>query len=78
MICHLLDQMVACLARGAVAFHRFAIHPLLPLGGCRFTPSCSQYMLDSIGKHGGFRGAYQGIRRLARCRPGCPGGHDPA
>lgn len=78
MMLQLLDLVVSWTLKAAVAFHRLAIHPLLPLGGCRFTPSCSQYMLDSIAKHGGVRGGCLGICRIARCLPGNPGGHDPA
>jgi putative membrane protein insertion efficiency factor len=43
---------------------------------CRFYPSCSQYMVDAITKHGASRGAYLGIRRLLRCHPWNPGGFD--
>ncbi|MFM2435787.1 MAG: hypothetical protein RL063_1768 [Pseudomonadota bacterium] len=45
---------------------------------CRFSPTCSQYALDAINKHGAIRGAYYAIRRLLRCHPWHPGGHDPA
>ena len=78
MMLYLLDSIVSWVLRAVVAFHRLVIHPLLPLGGCRFTPSCSQYMLDSISKNGGLRGACLGLCRIARCMPGNPGGHDPA
>ncbi len=45
---------------------------------CRFSPTCSQYALDAINKHGALLGAYYAIRRLLRCHPWHPGGHDPA
>lgn len=45
---------------------------------CRFSPTCSQYAIDAINKHGALRGAYYAIRRLLRCHPWHPGGHDPA
>ncbi|MCY2949289.1 MAG: membrane protein insertion efficiency factor YidD, partial [Planctomycetota bacterium] len=34
--------------------------------------------LESIHKYGGCRGTWRGVLRVLRCRPGCPGGHDPA
>jgi len=37
--------------------------------GCRFVPSCSEYMLLSIEKHGS-KGIFKGIKRICRCRPG--------
>ncbi len=44
---------------------------------CRFYPTCSQYALDSINKHGAIMGAYYSVRRLSRCHPWHAGGHDP-
>ncbi len=43
---------------------------------CRFTPSCSQYMLAAIEKHGVFSGIWLGLRRLSRCHPWHTGGVD--
>jgi uncharacterized protein len=43
---------------------------------CRFYPSCSQYALDAILKHGALRGSWLAIARLARCHPWQPGGVD--
>ena len=62
-------------------FYRWAISPLLTAlaGGviCRFDPSCSQYAMEAIQKHGALRGLWLTVKRLGRCHPwgGC--GHDP-
>lgn len=50
-----------------------------PLNGpvCRFDPSCSNYFLEAIDKHGLARGAYLFLRRFIRCHPFCYGGPDP-
>jgi putative membrane protein insertion efficiency factor len=44
---------------------------------CRFYPTCSQYAIEVINKHGVFVGSYYTIRRLLRCHPWHVGGHDP-
>jgi len=67
----------------AARLYRLAISPFLgalgsPLGlGCRFTPTCSQYGLEAVQRHGALRGVGLCVRRFCRCHPwgGC--GHDP-
>ncbi|MCK5506426.1 MAG: membrane protein insertion efficiency factor YidD [Thermodesulfovibrionia bacterium] len=45
--------------------------------GCIFTPTCSEYVIDSIRKHGIKRGLSFSIRRLSRCHPGTMPAYDP-
>ncbi|MCO6485622.1 MAG: membrane protein insertion efficiency factor YidD [Saprospiraceae bacterium] len=61
---------------GPVRFYQMAISPLFP-PSCRYTPSCSQYMIDAIREWGPFRGLWMGIRRIMRCHPFGGHGHDP-
>lgn len=61
-----------------VRAYQCAISPVF--GGraaCRFTPTCSEYTRQSIEKYGAFRGAWLGIKRICRCRPGGGYGYDP-
>ena len=44
---------------------------------CRFTPTCSQYAVEAVERHGARRGLMLTARRLGRCRPGGPNGYDP-
>ena len=44
---------------------------------CRFTPSCSHYTLQAIEKYGLLKGGWLGAKRILRCHPFNPGGHDP-
>jgi putative membrane protein insertion efficiency factor len=64
--------------RGLVALlraYKAVISPALP-PACRFTPTCSQYALEAIERHGALRGSWLALRRLARCHPFNPGGFD--
>jgi uncharacterized protein len=60
-----------------VLLYRVTLGPLLG-GQCRFTPTCSQYAIDAIVKHGAVRGAWKAAKRLARCHPWGGRGYDPA
>ncbi len=56
--------------------YQLFISPLLG-NHCRFYPSCSQYAIDAVEKHGTLRGSLLAIRRLSRCHPWHEGGVDP-
>lgn len=52
---------------------------LSPLLGpqCRFAPTCSGYAIAAIEQHGAWHGSRLALRRIVRCHPLNPGGHDP-
>ncbi|MCX6636308.1 MAG: membrane protein insertion efficiency factor YidD [Acidobacteria bacterium] len=52
------------------------ISPLLP-SACRYYPTCSEYMLAAVEKHGALKGVWLGLKRLFRCHPFHAGGFDP-
>jgi hypothetical protein len=59
-----------------VRVYQFALSPVFG-GRCRFYPSCSEYFIGSVRKHGVFLGALRGLWRICRCHPFNPGGYDP-
>jgi hypothetical protein len=60
----------------ALKGYKLAISPLLP-SACRFYPTCSEYMMNAVQKHGVWRGVWMGVKRLSRCHPFHAGGYDP-
>jgi uncharacterized protein len=66
----------------ALRVYRLTLSPVLavlcgPVGGCRFTPTCSVYAAQAIRAHGALTGSALAAKRICRCQPwgGC--GHDP-
>jgi putative membrane protein insertion efficiency factor len=46
-------------------------------GACKFYPSCSNYAMEAVQRHGAKRGFVLAMKRLGRCRPFTKGGYDP-
>ncbi|MBY6310327.1 membrane protein insertion efficiency factor YidD [Alcaligenes faecalis] len=67
-----LVSVLVLLVRGYQLF----ISPLLG-PRCRFYPTCSQYAIQALRTHGPFKGTWLAARRIVRCHPWHPGGHDP-
>ena len=44
---------------------------------CRFYPSCSEYFILAVQKHGPIKGGCKGVWRVCRCHPWNAGGYDP-
>ena len=66
-------------ARGMMALvqlYRFVLRPVLP-PTCRFTPSCSEFAMQALARHGAVRGGWLSLRRITRCHPWGGFGYDP-
>lgn len=61
---------------GLIRVYQYAISPLLGRS-CRFHPSCSEYAIESLGRHGLVKGLWLSLRRVGCCHPWHPGGYDP-
>ncbi len=64
------------LALSLLRIYKRWISPAFP-SACRFSPTCSEYMMEAIERHGLWRGIGLGLRRLSRCHPFHAGGFDP-
>ena len=58
-----------------IKFYQLFISPILGLN-CRFTPTCSNYAVESLKKHGLFVGIYLSLTRISKCHPWGGSGHD--
>ncbi|MBF0695293.1 MAG: membrane protein insertion efficiency factor YidD [Flavobacterium sp.] len=59
-----------------VRVYQVVISPLLP-SACRYSPTCSQYMIEALRVHGLLKGLWLGVSRIARCHPWSRSGYDP-
>ena len=72
---HYLHAAMVWLAIGAVAAYRLLISPVLPKS-CRFTPTCSEYAMEALARHGLVRGMGLSIKRILKCHPFGGSGYD--
>lgn len=61
---------------GLIRFYQYVLSPWLG-NQCRYTPTCSEYARQAVLTHGALKGAWLAVRRVTRCHPWHPGGHDP-
>mgnify|MGYP003356628115 FL=1 len=76
MILHTISRTMARLLILPIRFYQKFISPLTA-PSCRYTPTCSQYAVEALRKHGPLKGMYLAVRRLLRCHPWGGHGHDP-
>jgi len=72
-------NMISIVCRGCIFIirgYQLFISPLFP-PQCRFDPSCSNYTIEAIERHGSLLGLYYGLKRLLKCHPFHSGGYDP-
>lgn len=60
----------------AIRSYQLWISPLLP-AACRYYPTCSEYAIEALERHGAVDGSWLAIHRIVRCHPFRPGGYDP-
>ena len=63
------------IVQAPIHFYRRFISPIKP-PTCRFYPTCSEYALIAIEKHGPAKGSWLAAKRICKCHPFHPGGID--
>ena len=79
---HRGTSLPAAAAVGLIRVYQRTASPLMPVFfgpacGCRFYPTCSHYAAEAVASHGVLKGGWFAARRLIKCTPLHPGGHDP-
>jgi uncharacterized protein len=69
-------RVIAALLILMIQLYQITLSPMLG-PACRFEPTCSRYMVESLRKYGVLKGLSRGLRRLSKCHPWNPGGYDP-
>jgi putative membrane protein insertion efficiency factor len=64
------------LLRTLVRAYQLVLSPYLG-GQCRYLPTCSAYAIEALETHGGAKGSWLALRRIARCHPLGGSGYDP-
>ena len=59
-----------------VRVYQYGISPFVP-AACRYSPTCSDYSVQAINKHGALKGGYLAIKRISSCHPWGGNGYDP-
>jgi len=67
---------VAYLLALPLRFYRYFLSPLLT-PSCRYLPTCSEYGVEALRRHGALRGGWLTLRRFLRCHPWGGSGFDP-
>ncbi len=71
-----MRRLFSSLVLMPVYFYRYCISPMKP-PTCRYTPTCSEYAIEAVKKHGPFKGIWLAIKRISRCHPWGGHGYDP-
>ncbi|GHT76770.1 putative membrane protein insertion efficiency factor [Bacteroidia bacterium] len=73
----MIHKIILFIALLPIRFYKLCISPLIP-PSCRYTPTCSEYAMQAIQKHGVLKGGWLAMKRILRCHPWGGSGYDPA
>ena len=71
-----MSEIVKIVLLKLLRVYKWALSPLFP-PACRYVPTCSEYAMEAVERHGVLRGSALAAWRLLRCHPFVRGGFDP-
>ncbi len=71
-----MKRLIVAILILPVRFYQLVISPMLP-PSCRYVPTCSQYTIEALRKHGPVKGLWLAVKRILRCHPWGGSGYDP-
>jgi len=71
-----MGKLLSLTITALIRFYQRAISPYIG-PSCRYTPTCSEYGIQAVKKHGPFKGSWLAIKRILRCHPWGGHGYDP-
>ena len=71
-VCHIPRNVLILI----VKLYQVTLSPLVGKS-CRYLPTCSNYCIEALQRHGAIRGTLMGTWRIMRCHPWAKGGYDP-
>ena len=54
---------------GLIKVYQKTLSPILG-NCCCFYPTCSNYTIDALNKHGAIKGIFLSLKRICKCHPG--------
>ena len=69
-------NLLAKLLIGMIRLYQVTLSPFIGRA-CRYTPTCSNYGIEAIHKHGPFKGSWLTLKRVLSCNPWGGSGYDP-
>jgi putative membrane protein insertion efficiency factor len=73
------ERVIGCIKSSSISIisvYQKIVSPLFP-PSCIYSPTCSQYAIEAIGKYGVLKGSFMALKRVLRCTPFHSGGYDP-
>jgi len=71
-----MSKLLILTSSGLIRFYQSCVRIWFP-PVCRFHPTCSEYALEALHRHGFFKGSAMIVWRILRCNPLSAGGWDP-